>query len=244
MVKIKAIILAAGKGTRLKPLTENIPKPLVKINHISILEYILDQLTKLNINNIALIVSHQKEQIIEKITNKYKTAQIIYIHQEQPLGTSHATLKAKDFIKNDNFLSINGDVIFDIQILKKLIQNPYPNVLPLKEITEPRKTAIVTIQNNLVSNIKELEKTEMQQLLQKQKLYGTLGIYKFSPEIFQAITKTKPSQRNEYEIPDAIKILIKQKKVSYTINPEYWLGIENLQNLEEAKKWYSNSLKI
>ena len=67
MVKIKAIILAAGKGTRLKPLTENIPKPLVKINHISILEYILDQLTKLNINNIALIVSHQKEQIIEKI---------------------------------------------------------------------------------------------------------------------------------------------------------------------------------
>lgn len=243
MIKIKAIILAAGKGTRLKPLTDNIPKPLVKINHISILEYILDTLIKLNITEIALIVSYKKEIIQKQITNKYKTANITYITQEQPLGTSHATLQTKDFIKDLDFISINGDVIYDINILKKLIKHPNSNVLALKEITEPRKAAAVTIKGNLTENIQELEKHEMEQLMQKQKAYGTIGIYKFSPEIFKAIQQTTHSKRNEYEIPDAIKILINQKKVHYTLNPEYWLGIEDLNNLEEAKKWYSNLSK-
>ncbi|MAG19969.1 hypothetical protein CL618_00880 [archaeon] len=243
MIKIKAIILAAGKGTRLKPLTDNIPKPLVKINHISILEYILNTLIELNIKEIALIVSYKKQEIIKKITNKYKTANITYIHQEQPLGTGQATLLAKDFTKDSDFISINGDIIYDINILKKIIENSHSNVLALKEITEPRKAAAVTINENLTEDIKELEKIEMEQLMQKQKAYGTIGIYKFSPEIYQAILQTKPSKRNEYEIPDAIKILVKQKKVSYTTNQEYWLGIEDLENLEEAKKWYSNLLK-
>ena len=103
-----AVVLCAGKGTRLLPLTENRPKPMIPIGGKAILEHIIDKIHPF-VDKIYLIVKYKKDIIIEHFKNNPK---VEFITQGEIDGTGYALLEAKDMVKN-NFLVINGDIIFD-----------------------------------------------------------------------------------------------------------------------------------
>ncbi len=231
---MKAVILAAGKGTRLRPLTYSIPKPVIRINKKTIIERILDILISFDIKEIVLITGYKEELIKEKCKN-YKN--LTFIKQEEQKGTAHATLQAESFIKDSDFIQINGDLVFSKNIIKKLIEKTgYDAVLAVREVEDVKKFGILKLKKDLAKKI--IEKPDPKEAPSN---LANMGMYKFSPEIFKAIKETKINpKRNEFEITDSIQILMNKNKVSYVLCNEPWIGVEDEADLEKAKKIVKN----
>lgn len=113
---MKAVIMAGGKGTRLKPLTDNIPKPMVKIIDKPVMEHIINLLVEHGITDIAVTVGHLSESIIDYFGNGQQLgANLTYFIESQPLGTAGSVKSTKNFV-TDNFLVISGDAFTNINI--------------------------------------------------------------------------------------------------------------------------------
>ncbi len=128
---MKAIILSGGMGKRLRPLTDYIPKPLVPVNSIPIIEWQIQYFKKFGVYEFVVCAGYRAEQIISFLESKDFGVKINFSVEKSPLGTGGAIRKARRYIGNENFFVINGDVItnLDLNRLKK------PNsiaVIPLK----------------------------------------------------------------------------------------------------------------
>jgi len=130
----QAIILAAGNGTRLVPLTVTIPKPILEIADTSILEHNLDQLQGV-IEEVFIVVNDKANLIKEKIGNRYKKIKINYIIQKKQLGTADAAKKVLPFI-NNKFLLLNGDDLYSKNDFKKMLK--MENCILLKEVKDDK----------------------------------------------------------------------------------------------------------
>ncbi|KON34128.1 MAG: hypothetical protein AC479_01780 [miscellaneous Crenarchaeota group-6 archaeon AD8-1] len=236
---MKAIILAAGAGTRLNPITENRPKPLIKISGKPILEYTLEALSYSGINE-TIIVTNYKEEAIRKYFGdgrKYHL-KIRYKTQGKMKGTGHALGKTESLIK-DNFILIYGDLLFSPEIIKKIINKfntkKVDGIITVTSVKNPEKYGIVEIdkRNNIT---KIIEKPEPQNT--KSNL-ANAGLYLFSQEIFDKIKQINPSIRGEYELTDAISLFIKDSKkiLALQINDDDWIDIARPWDLLEANRW-------
>ena len=115
---MKAIILSGGKGERLKPITDYIPKPLIPINNVPILEWQIRYLKKFGINDIILSIGYKYDLIENFLKGKNLGATITFSVEKSPLGTGGAIKKAGKFIKDKSFFVINGDTITNIDLRK------------------------------------------------------------------------------------------------------------------------------
>ena len=118
---MKAVILAAGEGKRLRPFTETMPKVMLPVANKPILEHVFDALKNSGITEIILVVGYKKEVIMDYFKD-YKDIKITYVVQDKQLGTAHALSKAKNHIKN-SFIVVPGDNIIDKKSITKLVQN-------------------------------------------------------------------------------------------------------------------------
>jgi len=174
MVK-QAVVLAAGKGVRLKPLTENIPKVMVEVKGKPIVEYIIEKLRSLGIDDIALVVNYKKETVEEYFKDSVK-----YIEQKEPLGTANAVYVAKDFVKEDKFLLIYGDVFFTDD-LKDFVKEK-PTVMAVFEVEDAGVFGRVRIEDEKVVDIVEKDGVKSPGIV-------NAGIYLFDRKIFDAINQ-------------------------------------------------------
>src|SRR3989338_5717311 len=123
---MKVVILAAGKGTRLAPLTNNLAKVLVPINGKPFLSYVLDNLIAAGYKEIALIVGYRGEQIIEFVSKRYdapKSVSFTFIEQPEQKGTGDAIRCAKTFCGSEHFVVVSGDGLLSVRDFKQLNQN-------------------------------------------------------------------------------------------------------------------------
>ncbi|MDD2870537.1 MAG: sugar phosphate nucleotidyltransferase [Candidatus Gracilibacteria bacterium] len=190
---MKAIILAAGEGTRLRPLTNTIPKPLIKICGKTILEHNLEIMYKY-LDEIIIIVKYKKEKIQEHLGNNYKGVKIVYKEQGEDKGTGAAI---RGLQSDTDVIIINGDTIFDKKDVEKLINYAGFGVL-IKKVNDPEKYGIFKLDYR--GYIKEI--------IEKPKEYvgnlANLGMYKFDAKIIEFAENIRISARGEYEITDAI----------------------------------------
>ncbi|MFM8658665.1 MAG: NDP-sugar synthase, partial [Candidatus Nitrosotenuis sp.] len=129
---MQAIILAGGLGSRLKPITDYVPKPLIPINNIPLIEWQIRQLQKFKINDFIICTGYKTDQIEDYLQHKdHFDAKIQYSVESSPLGTGGAIKKAGKLIKGKSFLVTNGDVITNLDI-KKLFA--HPNSIALIEL--------------------------------------------------------------------------------------------------------------
>ena len=224
-----AVILCAGKGTRLMPLTENRPKPMIPIAGKPILEHIISKIEDF-VDNIYLIVKYKKEIIINYFKNHPK---ITFIEQKEIDGTGYAVLMAKNHI-NDDFLVINGDVIFDDD-LKDIMH--YKNAMALTEVDNPENFGVVVLDDE--DNIIELQEKPKNP---KSNLINA-GIYKFEKNIFEILENLKPSERGEVELTDAIKELIQNGNIKGIKLNGYWNDIGRPWDLLDANKHLLKDIK-
>lgn len=227
---MKAVILAAGEGKRLKPITSSRPKPMIPIAGKPLLEYTILGLKDAGINEILLVVGYKEDVIKDYFGNGIDKVniKINYITQDKYFGTAHAAGYAKEFVNNKPFLLMYGDVfvnpiIFN-EILQKFKENHTEGLISLLEVNNPQDFGIISLgSEGFIEKITEKPSPELN--------LGNLanaGIYVFDPLIFKAIKMTKKSIRDEYEFTDSMEILIKQlngRITGYIIKDYFWSDI-------------------
>jgi len=225
---MKAVILAAGKGTRLLPLTEDKPKVLIEINGKPFLWYVLNLFKKLGIDEIAVIVGYKKEKIKEFIA-KYGF-DVTLVEQKEQKGTGHATLQAKEFVGNDNFIVYHGDGLWSKKDLQKFMVEDDLTYMAGKQVENWQRYGILLEEKGFLK-----EKVE-----KPQKFIGDLawvGFFKTTPEIFAELEKVKLSPRGEIEVTDAINVLARQKKVKIISLEDYWLDLGTHEDIPKIEKF-------
>jgi len=201
MPSIKTVILAAGQGKRLKPLTEKIPKVMLPIANIPILEHVLLNAKSAGIKDFIFVVSYHKETITDYFKNgKDWKVNIEYVTQRKPLGTAHAIGTIEDIV-SDRFVVLSGDTIVGSEDIKKIVKAD-EITMGTKKVDNPNEYGVVELQNDNIVKIHEKIKKPPTNLI-------NTGIYSFDQTIFKAIEKTKKSKRFEFEITDSLEWLIK-----------------------------------
>jgi glucose-1-phosphate thymidylyltransferase len=177
---LKAVILAAGEGTRLRPLTVSKPKVMIPIANRPIIEYAVDAVSQNGIKDIVIVVGYKKESIMSHFEDGRKFGcEISYVQQPKPLGTSHALLQAESKIDGD-FLVLPGDNLIDPKEISKLLESPSVNSLLIAESETPSKYGVVFLEKGVVTRILEKPQENLSNLI-------STGIYRFTPDVFSAI---------------------------------------------------------
>ena len=232
---MKGIILAAGIGKRLRPLTDFVPKPLIPVAGKPMIEYSLRGFEKAKIGEVAIVVSPKEHQtIFEKFGNVHQwNMSLAYIEQERPLGTGDAVAKAQGFVGEDNFLLAYCDHV-SFYDFRELIES-HLNFRPLATLLinredNPETTGQVVWEGDLVKKIVEKPKNKISD-------YGISGLLIIEPDIFRAIHNVKPSAQGEYHIGDALQYLIDRKfEVRYQKINTWRVNVNSPADVKKAEE--------
>ena len=198
---MKGVILAAGLGTRLRPLSLSRPKPLLPVANKYMISYIIEDMVKAGIKEIGLVISSQKEVMMEKIGLEHLGANITYIFQPTLNGIGGAIKLCEKFAADEPFLVYLGDNFVQsgvkdfVEKFKK--ENP-DALLLLTKVPNPQAFGVAVF--NQDGSLKAVEEKPRQ----PKSDMAVTGIYLFNKKVFQAINNIQPSARGELEIPDAI----------------------------------------
>ncbi|HVQ01203.1 MAG TPA: bifunctional sugar-1-phosphate nucleotidylyltransferase/acetyltransferase [Candidatus Thermoplasmatota archaeon] len=210
----KAVILAAGEGKRLRPFTETMPKVMLPVANKPILEYVLNAVKKSGIEEVFLVVGYKKEVIMEYFED-YKGVTITYINQDKQLGTAHALLQAKRFIK-EPFIVLAGDNIIDSSSIQRLMKDPSEYTILIKEHPYPSKYGVVFVENKKISRIVEKPKEDIGK-------YISTGIYKLPHSVFAVIERC--SSQGIHALSTVIQTLVDEGKHIDTVLASVWMDI-------------------
>lgn len=210
-MKLKAIILSAGEGSRMRPLTLTKPKTMLPVAGKPIIQYNIESLRDNGITDILLIVRYKEEMVRNYFGDGSDFGvNIFYKTQKDFLGTANAISYGEDFI-DDSIIVLNGDIILDDEIIHEIIKK-YNYLTPdtlmlLTEVEDPSAFGVVEIENGNIKSIVEKPKCE-----EAPSNLVNAGIYIFNKDIFDKIRKTEISERGEYEITDSVSLQIKDNK--------------------------------
>jgi len=197
----KAIVLAAGKGTRMGDLTEALPKPMLPVQGRPVLEFIVEGLAANGVTEILLIVGYRKEVIEEHFgTGEAFGVAISYVVQEVQDGTGRVVELGKDFVGEDPFVLAYGDILVPPATYAGLVAlDDAEGILSVKHGEEVAKGGAVFIEDGMVTGLIEKGGPD-----DPTSPWYNAGIYAFTPVIFEHTAKLELSPRGEYELTDAI----------------------------------------
>ncbi|WP_458188047.1 bifunctional sugar-1-phosphate nucleotidylyltransferase/acetyltransferase [Haladaptatus sp. NG-WS-4] len=203
MTVSSAVVLAAGEGTRLRPLTRNRPKPMLPATTRPVLEHVLDALVGAGITHLHLVVGYRGDRVRDHFGSTYRGVSISYVEQEKQLGSGHALFTARDDV-DDAFLVVNGDQIIDTQMVadvREAFERDYPAAtLAVIDRTDVAEYGAVVMDGDRVEKIVEKPTSNEYRML-------NAGVYAFDQRIFDAI-ETTPSMAGELALTDTLTRLI------------------------------------
>jgi glucose-1-phosphate thymidylyltransferase len=239
---MQAVVLAAGKGTRLRPLTDNKPKALVEVNGTPLIEDVFDNLVTLDVDEIIVVVGHMKQQIIDRYEDAYRGIPITYAHQREQNGLAHALLMAEAHVEDD-FVLMLGDNVFQANlsdVVNRQRESRADAAFLVEEVPDEEASRYGVCDTNEYGEIVEVvEKPDDP----PSNLVMT-GFYTFTPKIFHACHLVQPSDRGEYELSDAVDLLIQSGRTIDAIRMDGWrvdVGYpEDRDRAEQRRRGESN----
>lgn len=202
---MKGVILAAGKGTRLYPVTYLIPKPLLPLANRPTMHYAFDRLKEIGITEICIVVGENEEQMKQALGDgSAYGVRLSYVRQNDPHGLAHAVGFAKEFVGDDSFVLYLGDAIYGqplTMLTDKFVAGKTANVNLVMEVEDPRRYGVANVDGDRIVKLVEKPANPESNL-------AMAGLYVFGPELWTVLPDLKPSARGEYEITDAIQMLI------------------------------------
>lgn len=225
---MKAIILAGGKATRLPQSAKNIPKSLVEIKTMAVLEHQLNWLQEHNIKDVRLALGFGASKIINHLKERCE-----YVIEPEPLGTGGAIKYASQDIKEE-FMVINGDILTDLdisQFIKNFKKSCFQNMIVVHQVSNPKDFGLVRIKSNEV--VEFLEKPKAEVFENQENKFINAGIYIFSPDVFKNIQKKVFLVERE-----VFPALALQGKLGAFIHRAFWYDMGTEERLKEVRKLY------
>lgn len=217
---MQAVILAAGKGARLRPLTNTIPKPLLQVGGVPLLEHALNALPS-SINEIFIVVNHLREQIIEHVGNKWNNIPVRYVVQEPLNGTAGAVLLLKEHLQ-DSFLVINSDDLYEAADLEQLVSHPRSILVQTDGL--PREAAAQMKDETFIG----LAPGET----------VVCGAYVLDESFFQAQpVEIQVSSYKELGLPQTLATIAKNITI-HAVEAHKWTPVGTPEQLNKAQKQY------
>lgn len=239
---MKGIILHGGHGTRLRPLTHTGPKQLLPIANKPMSQYCLESLIDAGISEIAIIIGGIGSNKVQEYYGDGEKfgAKITYVNQDYPRGIAHAINLCKEFVGNDKFVVFLGDNIIKKSIadyVSRFKQSDASASILLCEVNNPTQFGIADVKDGIIKKIMEKPKDPPTNL-------AVTGIYLLTPTIFDIIDRLKPSWRNEYEITDALQMLLEENhKIIYDMVTDYWKDTGTPHDIIHANEVMLSSMK-
>lgn len=207
---MKGLILAAGKGSRLYPITHLIPKPLLPLANRMTLDYAFEKLREIDVTDIGVVVG-ENEELMRKALGDGSShgVKLTYIRQPEPKGLAHAVSFAKDFIAGDSFVLYLGDAMYGQgfkELKDRFEESGCANLNLVKAVEDPSRFGVANVDGEKIVKLVEKPKNPESNL-------AMAGLYFFGPEIWDIFPRLEPSARGEYEITDAIQMLIDEGKL-------------------------------
>ncbi|NPB06130.1 MAG: UTP--glucose-1-phosphate uridylyltransferase GalU [Aquificae bacterium] len=244
----KAVLPVAGWGTRFLPATKSMPKEMLPIIDKPVIQFIVEALAGVGIDNIVFVTGRHKraienhfdfhpeleehlkragkEQLLKEVRDIANIINPIFVRQKEQLGLGHAVLTAEPAVGNEPFLVALGDVLIDeeekeLERLLYLFNKLGKSVIALMEVPQEE------VSKYGVVKVKELEKGVylVEDLVEKPapeeapSNLAIVGRYVFTPAIFEALKRTKPGKGGEYQLTDAMKLLL-EEEVIYAVKVE------------------------
>jgi len=240
---MKGLIPAAGRGTRLEPITLAIPKELLMVGDKAIIEYVIDAMKLVSITEITIVVGWRKHAILDYLGSGERLGvKLAYVVQDKRDGLGKAVASAEHIMGEDPFLVVLGDNFFHPKtflqdILEFHNEKKADVTIGVAEVDDPTRHGIIKPgRDNTFVDI--VEKPSIQNAPSK---LGCIGIYIFNHNIFEAINRTKPGLNNEYQLTDSIKIMLEDDyKLYYKEIEGKHIDIGTLEDFKKANAYLSN----
>src|SRR5919106_1709528 len=243
MESLKGLILSGGAGTRLRPITHTSAKQLVPVANKPVLFYGIEALVEAGITEIGIIVAPETGGEIRDAAGDGEAfgARITYIEQDAPRGLAHAVLTAQEFLGDSPFVMYLGDNLLRdgiIDLVEQFRAEQPDALILLTPVTDPQNYGVAELDgDNRVARL--VEKPE-----EPETDLALVGVYMFTPAIFDAARSIEPSWRNELEITDAIQALVDRGlRVDPHIVHGWWKDTGQVQDMLEANRLILDDLK-
>ncbi|HEY50621.1 MAG TPA: NTP transferase domain-containing protein [Dehalococcoidia bacterium] len=232
---MKAVILAAGEGSRMRPLTYTRPKVMLPIANKPVLEHLLIEASAAGIGEFIFVVGYHDEAVLDYFGDGSKwSVRIDYVKQRRQLGTADALKMVADLTEGI-FLLMNGDMVIGRQDIAEMAGSE-DTTLAVIEVSDPRGLGVVEAGGGRVVRIYEKEENPPSRL-------ANAGLYLLTPEIFDAIARTVKSPRGEYELTDSLTLLIEAGHNIGCHTIGQWLDISYPWDLLTANEALMSDLK-
>jgi glucose-1-phosphate thymidylyltransferase len=235
MDRVKALVLAGGAGTRLRPITYTSAKQLVPVANKPVLFYVLEDIRDAGITDVGVVVGDTAPAIKAAVgTGAQFGLDITYIRQQAPLGLAHGLLIARDFLAGADFVMYLGDnfIVGGIKDLAADFSQHRPDAqIMLTQVADPRQLGVAEL-NRSGQVIRLVEKPA-----EPKSNYALVGVYMFTSAVHEAVRQLRPSARGELEITEAIQWLIDNgRRVKSTIITGYWKDTGNVADMLEVNR--------
>lgn len=244
---MQAMILAAGMGKRLKELTSNATKCMVEVNGVTMIERMLSQLDKKNLERIVVVVGYEGQKLMDYIETLKIHTPIIYVNNEIYYKTNniYSLFLARNYLTEDDTILLESDLIFEDAVLQRLLDNPYPSLALVAKFESWMDGTVVTLdEENNIKNFLGKKDFEFQEI---PKYYKTVNIYKFSKDFSRSHyvpfleAYSKALGNNEYyeQVLKVITLLDKPEIKAEPLGQEAWYEIDDVQDLNIAESIFA-----
>ncbi|MFP4188679.1 MAG: bifunctional sugar-1-phosphate nucleotidylyltransferase/acetyltransferase [Halobacteriales archaeon] len=224
---MKAVVLAAGRGTRMRPLTDTRPKPLLPVGATTLVENVMDACAPY-VDGFVLVVGYMSDEVRERLGDEHAGVSVEYVEQDDRAGTADAVLRAENRV-GPRFVVVNGDAVFSSSVVGRLVEAD-GNALSVKEVDEPSDYGVVEVDDGTATRIVEKPDKPRSSL-------ANAGVYVFDRDALDYMRTTDESERGEREITAAIEEML-QDGYEYAVveHDEEWLDAGYPWDLLEANR--------
>jgi len=238
---MKGLILSGGKGTRLRPLTHTSAKQLMPVANKPVLFYGIESLAAAGIRDIGIVVGDTQAEIRAAVGDGSRwNVRVTYIEQDAPRGLAHAVLISEPFIGGDSFVMYLGDNLLNkgiTEFVEEFVREAPAAQILLTRVPDPQMFGVAELVDGRVVRLVEKPKEPKSDL-------ALVGVYMFSPAVFDSVKRIKPSLRNELEITDAIQDLIDRGlEVRPHLVQGWWKDTGKLEDMLEANRLILDTLE-
>jgi bifunctional UDP-N-acetylglucosamine pyrophosphorylase/glucosamine-1-phosphate N-acetyltransferase len=229
---MQSVVLAAGEGTRMRPLTKTVPKPMLPVADRPLVAHTVDSAVEAGASELIFVVGYEADAVREYFGSGYRDVPVEYAVQEEQLGTAHAVDAAAQYLDGE-FVVLNGDDLYDAAAIEALFET-LPS-LGAYQIEDPRPYGVFSLEGDRVVDVLEKPANPPSDRV-------NVGAYHFPAEAREWVGEAELSERGEYEITDVVDRTIREYDVR-AVPVERWLGVGRPWELLEANEWKLGELE-